>query len=100
MMIFRSPTLKGKKKLPQPADILHAKLGAWDLYYQELNPDSFALPSWLTTFPELYDELVRSLPCLERMVKDIIGIKQCQLQLVLFIAMELLQSLLPAVELW
>ena len=102
-MIFRFPT--SKKEIPEPAntaDILHTKLGVWDLY-EELNPDSdsrFSLPSWLTTVPELYDELVRSLPYLQRMVKDIIGIKQCQVQLVSFFALRLLLSLLPAVELW
>jgi len=102
-MSSRFPTLKGKE-IPEPgntADILYTKLGVWDLY-QELNPDSdsFSLPSWLTTVPELHDDLVRSLPYLRRMVKDIIGIMQCQIQLVSYVAMRLLLSLLPAVELW
>ncbi|KAF8350299.1 P-loop containing nucleoside triphosphate hydrolase protein [Amanita rubescens] len=91
-----------RKEISEPgntADIRHTKLGVWDLY-EELNPNSFSLPSWLTTFPELYDELVRSLPYLLRMVKDIVGIRSCRVQLVSFIVMRLLLSLLPAVDIW
>ncbi len=91
-----------RKETPEPgntADIQHIKLGVWDLY-EELNPNSFSLPSWLTTLPELYDELVQGLPYLLRMVKDMVGIRSCRVQLASFIVIRLLLSLLPAVDIW
>lgn len=80
-------------------DIRHTKLGVWDLY-EQLDSNYFSSPRWLATIPELYDELVRSWPYLLRMVKDIYGVRSCRASLFSFIAIRLLLSLLPAVELW
>lgn len=95
---FSTSKMNEASEASNTPDIQHTKLGVWDLY-EELFPNSSS-PRWLATLPELYDELVQTLPYLLRMAKDIIGIKSCWVYLVSFLAIRLLLSLLPAVELW
>ena len=103
-LCFRNTTMNSRfsgKEASEPGnnvDIRHTKLGIWDLY-EQLDPN-FSSPRWFTAIPELYDELVRSWPYLLRMVKDIFGVRSCRASLFSFIAIRLLLSLLPAVELW
>ena len=77
----------------------HTKAGIWDVYEQipasRLGINIPGVSKLLRHF-----EFVEDLPFVWRMVKDVAKIKSCWYYLCLFIFVEILASLEPAVALW
>jgi len=80
-------------------ELKHTKVGIWDSYEQiPMGKFGINIPG-VPSLPRNL-EFIWDLPFVWRMVKDVIKIKSCCYYLSLFIAVKVLASLEPAVELW
>jgi hypothetical protein len=89
---------KGKRSAFDPQNrtlVEHRQFGVWDLYIQR-DPKLSYIPTWWRF--EKYAGLLNDLPYLWRAVRDV-GAVAWPL-LVLYVAMTLLKSLVPALNLW
>lgn len=77
--------------------VKHTRIGVWDLY-EENQPEIAHLPG--SSRLESYLEMINSLPYVWRMLKDIGSISTCWMLLSLYLVMEVIASLVPAVSLW
>lgn len=77
--------------------VKHTAVGVWDLY-EQVQPESAQIPGSLQLEPFL--DIIRSLPYVWRMVKDIGSIRTCRILLTIYFVIEAIASLLPAVALW
>lgn len=77
--------------------VKHTRLGVWDLY-EEKEPEFDRLPGLSRL--ERFLTIKQTFPYVWRMVKDIGSIRSCWLLLFAYLALELLQSLIPAAVLW
>jgi len=99
---------RGKRKVPRrrsgtfdPEDVKrvqHTRIGVWDFYEEKQPILGWNIPG--TSTLEHYLEVTRSLPYVWRMMKDISQIRNCWILVLLYIFVELAQSLLPAASLW
>jgi hypothetical protein len=77
---------------PQDARrVKHTRIGIWDIY-EERKPGSSIL--------ETYARIRESLPYVVRMLKHILSVRRVQTLLPLYLVVEVLGSLVPAVSLW
>lgn len=77
--------------------VKHTKIGVWDLYEERVSR------SWLpSSFPaiEEYLQVFQNVPYVWKMVKDIAGIQDCWLLLTLYVIIDIISSLIPALSLW
>jgi hypothetical protein len=88
---------KGKFDPEDEKHVKHSRLGVWDLY-EEKNPQLAYVPG-ISRF-EPYLEMIKSLPYVWRMIKDISGIDGCWVLLSLYLLVEVVLSLIPAMSLW
>lgn len=78
-------------------NVTHTKYGVWDVYEDK--------PSVLTRIPiaarlEPYYDMIKALPYILRMLKDIASMPSCLVLLVLRAVLSLGIALLPALSLW
>ena len=95
---------RAKKNLSQSAfdpddakRVRHTKLGVWDLY-EEITPQIQHIPG--SSKIEQYGEVIQAFPYVWRMFKDLGTLKDCQLRLILLLAVQTVVALIPAVALW
>ncbi|TRM62953.1 P-loop containing nucleoside triphosphate hydrolase protein [Schizophyllum amplum] len=91
------PRRKGTFNPEDEAKVIHSKLGVWD-FYQEKAPQMARLPSFLQL--ESYLEIIPSFPYVVRMLRDIASIRDCQVYMLLYLALEIVAALVPAISLW
>jgi hypothetical protein len=80
--------------------VKHTKLNkVWDLY-EEREPKFAKIPFSDRLNLERYIDLYESLPYVWQMLKDIGSIRACWFYLGLYLALQFVMSLIPAVQLW
>ncbi|RDB28996.1 Lipid A export ATP-binding/permease protein MsbA [Hypsizygus marmoreus] len=97
---YRRQKRSSKKGQFDPTDtknVKHTRIGVWDLY-EETQPELAHVPG--SSRLESYFEMVNGLPYVWRMLKDIGSIRACWSLLAMYLAIECISSLLPAVTLW
>ncbi|KAH7926211.1 P-loop containing nucleoside triphosphate hydrolase protein [Leucogyrophana mollusca] len=77
--------------------VKHTRIGVWDLY-EERQTDMPHIPG--SSRLETYAQMIQSMPYVWRMTKDIFSIKKCWILLSLYLIVEFITSLIPAVSLW
>lgn len=87
---------KGKFDPTDTANVRHTKIGVWDLYEEKTGLENIPGSSWI----ESYWEALKTLPFVWRMIKDISSIRICSFYLSLYLVVQLVQALIPAVTLW
>lgn len=90
--------------------VKHTKIGVWDFYQDVLTLGTKSHFSWRIKLhffdnfrkciPEHYLEAVDSLPYVWLMLRDIAALRECWMLLSMYLVVELLLSLIPAVSLW
>jgi hypothetical protein len=87
-------TRAGKVDPQDARRVKHSRIGVWDLYEERPtdNPGSSIL--------ETYARIRESLPYVVRMLKDILSIRRVRILLPIFLVVEVLGSLTPAVSMW
>ncbi|KAJ4473834.1 P-loop containing nucleoside triphosphate hydrolase protein [Lentinula aciculospora] len=91
---------KGKFDPNDEKQVKHTKIGkVWELY-EERQPELAKIPFSSKLNLERYLGLYDSLPSVWRMLKDIGSIRACWLYLSLYLVVQLVLSLIPAVQLW
>ncbi|KAG1777293.1 P-loop containing nucleoside triphosphate hydrolase protein [Suillus placidus] len=89
---------RARKVDPQDARrVRHTRIGVWDLY-EDLQTD-FPRKMGLSR-SKTYAQIVQTMPYIARMFKDILSIRRARMLLPAFLAVEVLESLLPAISLW
>ncbi|KAF9456687.1 P-loop containing nucleoside triphosphate hydrolase protein [Collybia nuda] len=88
---------KGKFDPLDSQHVKHSHIGVWDLY-EETQPQLAHIPGGSRLEP--YLEILNSLPYVWRMIKDIGSIRACWFLLTVYLVIEFLASLLPAVSIW
>ncbi|KIK38572.1 hypothetical protein CY34DRAFT_25587 [Suillus luteus UH-Slu-Lm8-n1] len=90
----RMATRAGKVDSQDARRVKRSRIGVWDLYEERPtdNPGSSIL--------ETYARIRESLPYVVRMLKDILSIKRVRRLLPIFLVVEVLGSLTPAVSIW
>lgn len=78
--------------------VSHTRLGVWDLYEERAQVLGLRIPG--TSRLEHYLGVSQSLPYVWKMLKDISGIQNCWLLLLLYLTVEFIKALLPATSLW
>ena len=78
--------------------VTHSKIGVWD-WYEERYPDGYRLFS-AALWKKKYSDIILSYPYVWRMVKDVIRIPGCKTQLIIYLSLELVSSLIPAASTW
>lgn len=80
------------------AQVKHTRLGVWDLYKQKFPKIARVPGSWWAFERRL--EVFNDLPYVWRMLKDVASLKSCWTYLALYLVIEVLNALVPAVSLW
>ncbi|KAG2364745.1 hypothetical protein BDR07DRAFT_1450146 [Suillus spraguei] len=94
----RTITTRPGKFDPEDARrVKHTRIGVWDLY-EDRQTDIPRIPG--SSRLETYAQIVQSMPHVLRMLKDILSIRKCWLLLSVFLVVEVLASLIPAISLW
>jgi len=78
--------------------VKHSRIGVWDIY-EEKEPNFARIPGSSERL-QAYYEMTSSLPYVWRMIKDISTINDCFALIALYILVEIIASLIPAVALW
>lgn len=76
--------------------IKHTRIGVWDLY-EEKHVD---IPIPGASRLETASQMLRNLPYIWRMLKDICSVRRCLVLMLLYLAVEVAAALVPAVSLW
>jgi hypothetical protein len=76
--------------------INHTRMGVWDLY-EEKHSD---IPIPGASRLEIASQMLQGLPFVWRMLKDICRVRRCLVLIFLFLVVEVVSSLIPAVSLW
>jgi hypothetical protein len=98
--MFRRRRFSSNKNFDPQADarqVKHSRIGVWDIY--EERPSLAHIPGLLEGMQTYYN-MANSLPYVWRMVKDISTINGCLVLVSLYILVEIIASLVPAVSLW
>jgi hypothetical protein len=90
-------TRPGKFDPEDARRVKHTRIGVWDLY-EDRQTDIPRIPG--SSRLETYSQIVQSMPHVLRMLKDILSSRQCWLLLSVFLVVEVLASLTPAISLW
>ncbi|KAG6919464.1 hypothetical protein DXG01_005723 [Tephrocybe rancida] len=90
-------TRKGKFDPSDTKNVKQSRVGVWDLY-EEIQPELAHIPG--SSRLEPYIEIKQNLPYVWRMLKDIGSIRACWFHLALYLIVECIASLIPAVSLW
>ncbi|KAG1889212.1 P-loop containing nucleoside triphosphate hydrolase protein [Suillus subluteus] len=87
-------TRAGKVDPQDARRVKYTRIGVWD-FYEERQTDK---PG--SSIFETYTQIRESSPYVLRMLKDILSIRRIQILLPIFLVVEVLDSLMPAVSLW
>ena len=101
-MYRRKRTRKSSLNAFDPNDrthVKHTRVGVWDIY-EEREPTVRIPRLGLSGQLKAYREMTNSLPYLWRMMKDISTINGCISLIILYIIVEVIASLVPALSLW
>ncbi|GLB36684.1 putative (ABC) transporter [Lyophyllum shimeji] len=93
----KSPKRKGKFDPSDAQNVKHTTVGVWDLY-EEIHPELAHVPG--SSRLEPYLEMAKNAPYAWRMLRDIASIRACWWLLGVYLAVECVASLIPAVSLW
>ena len=77
--------------------VKHTRLGVWDLY-EEIDPRFSYMPG--SSKIENFLKTVNDLSYVWRLVKDVLNVRDCWYMLSLYLILDLVSSLIPAVRLW
>jgi hypothetical protein len=77
--------------------IRRTRIGVWDLY-EDLQTD-FPRTTDISR-SKSHSQTVQTMPHITRMFKDILSIRRARMLLPAFLAVEVLESLIPAISLW
>ncbi|KAL1709422.1 P-loop containing nucleoside triphosphate hydrolase protein [Schizophyllum commune] len=91
------PRRKGIFNPEDETKVIHSKIGVWD-FYEERPPQLARLPYFLQL--ESYLEIIPSFPYVVRMLRDIASIRDCQVYMLLYLILEVVAALVPAISLW
>ncbi|KAL1662506.1 P-loop containing nucleoside triphosphate hydrolase protein [Schizophyllum commune] len=91
------PRRKGVFNPEDETKVIHSKIGVWD-FYEERPPQLARLPYFLQL--ESYLEIIPSFPYVVRMLRDIASIRDCQVYMLLYLILEIVAALVPAISLW
>ncbi|KAF8060884.1 P-loop containing nucleoside triphosphate hydrolase protein [Lyophyllum atratum] len=80
---------------PTDSNVKHSKVGVWDLY-EEIHPELANVPA--SSRLEPYLEMANNAPYAWRMLKDIGSIRACWFLLAVYLAIECVASLIPAIN--
>ncbi|KAI0363046.1 P-loop containing nucleoside triphosphate hydrolase protein [Pilatotrama ljubarskyi] len=100
-MLLRHRRVSDQKGVFDPNDskrVKHTRLGVWDLYEEKPQAKALSIPG--ASILENQAEILKSLPYVSRMIKDVLSIPTCKLLLSIFFALELAKASLPALALW
>ncbi|KAG8220222.1 P-loop containing nucleoside triphosphate hydrolase protein [Butyriboletus roseoflavus] len=76
--------------------IKHTRIGVWDLYEEKRSDIPIPGASRLETT----SQMLQGLPYVWRMLKDICSIRRCLVLIILYLVVEVVASLIPALSLW
>ena len=76
--------------------IKHTRIGVWDLYEEKRSDIPIPGASRLETTSQMF----QGLPYVWRMLKDICNIRRCFVLIMLYLVVEVANSLIPALSLW
>ncbi|KAG6885030.1 hypothetical protein C0993_006446 [Termitomyces sp. T159_Od127] len=93
----RRSSRKGSFDPSDTRNVKHSRIGVWDLY-EEIQPELAHVPG--SSRLEPYLEIAQNLPYVLRMLKDIGSIRACWFYLALYLIVECIASLIPAISLW
>lgn len=89
----------GKVDPQDPCRVKHSRIGIWDLYEERQTNSSLSrIPG--SSIGETCAQMIQNTPYVLRMLKDVLSIRQVQMLLPIYLVMEVLDSLIPAVSLW
>ncbi|KAI0353204.1 P-loop containing nucleoside triphosphate hydrolase protein [Trametes cingulata] len=100
-MLRRNRPVSDRKGVFDPNDstrVKHTRLGVWDVYEEKPEPKALSIPG--ASIIEKHAEVLKSLPYVLRMIKDVTSIPACKLLLPIYFALELAKASMPAVALW
>ncbi|KAG6806697.1 hypothetical protein H0H87_002351, partial [Tephrocybe sp. NHM501043] len=92
----KRPPRKGKFDPSDTKNVKQSSVGVWDLY-EEIQPELAHIPG--SSRLEPYLEIKQNLPFVWRMLKDISSIRACWFHLALYLIVECVASLVPAISL-
>ncbi|KAG9310293.1 P-loop containing nucleoside triphosphate hydrolase protein [Chiua virens] len=78
--------------------IKHTRIGVWDLYEEKYADIPVPLPG--VSRLETVSQMRQNFPYVWRMFKDICSIPRCLLLILLYLAVEVVASLIPALSIW
>lgn len=90
-------TRKGEFNIDDKKSVKHTRYGVWDVYEERLSSKSF-LPG--LAILEQQAEIIKCMPFVWRMFRDVLALPYCAFLLVVFFAAELGQAFMPAASLW
>jgi membrane protein required for beta-lactamase induction len=93
----RRPSNKGSFNPDDEKNVKHSRIGVWE-FYEDKNPQLARIPGSSRLEPLL--EIIPSLPYLWRMLNDLRNIDNLWPLLCMYLAVEVVASLVPAVALW
>ncbi|KAK7060894.1 hypothetical protein VNI00_000627 [Paramarasmius palmivorus] len=93
------PPRKGKFDPEDEKNVKHTRVGVWDLY-EEKQPELERIPLSKRLNVEHYLEMYNSLPFVWMMMKDIGSIRSCWFYMAVYLLIEIVSSLIPAISLW
>lgn len=88
---------KGEFNINDKKSVKHTRYGVWDVYEERLSSTS-VLPGLAVL--EQQAEIVKCMPFVWRMFRDVLALPYCAFLLVVFFAAELGQAFMPAFSLW
>jgi hypothetical protein len=88
---------KGEFNPDDATKVKHIKFGVWD-YYEEKNPEMQYVPA--SSHVESFMALYKDFPFFLRMLRDVASLKSCQVFLLIYIIIGVIESLIPSASLW
>ncbi|EIW65305.1 P-loop containing nucleoside triphosphate hydrolase protein [Trametes versicolor FP-101664 SS1] len=88
---------KGEFNINDKKSVKHTRYGVWDVYEERVSSTS-VLPGLAVL--EQQAEIVKCMPFVWRMFRDVLALPYCAFLLVVFFAAELGQAFMPAFSLW
>ena len=92
----RLPRRQGVFNPDDATRVKHTRVGVWDLY-EEMRSD---IPVPGASRLETTSQMLQSLPYVWRMLKDICSVRRCFVLIMLYLVVEVVNSLIPALSLW
>lgn len=92
-------THTGKVDPKDARRVRHTRIGVWDLYEERQTNSSLPhIPG--SSIAETCAQMIQNTPYVVRMLKDMLSIRRVQILLPIFLIIEVIDSLIPAVSSW